>query len=89
VRLNDKTFVGSGKSIFIVFGSSNSVKSDHQQPKSRDSESVYLSQNSVVPPRMLNDFQIDKQGSDKEEEVEEEQRRGTYPSVPSIEQLTF
>jgi hypothetical protein len=31
VRLNDKTFVGSGKSIFIVFGSSNSVKSDRQQ----------------------------------------------------------
>ena len=30
VRLNDKTFVGSGKSIFIVFGSSNSVKSGRQ-----------------------------------------------------------
>ena len=30
VRLNDRTFVGSGKSIFIVFGSSNSVKSGRQ-----------------------------------------------------------
>jgi len=30
VRLNDKTFVGSGNSIFIVFGSSSSVKSSYQ-----------------------------------------------------------
>ena len=75
VRLNDKTFVGSGNSIFIVFGSSSSVKSSRQYgwtcwAVSLDSSWVELY----------------RQTSGNWAETD---RKGTYPSELVIEQPTF
>jgi hypothetical protein len=93
VRLNDRTFVGSGKSIFIVFGSSNSVKSNHQLTRSKkaNERASHLSQDSAVRSSILIDTQIDQSESEKEGEVDRrnDKKRGTYPFVPSIEQPTF
>jgi hypothetical protein len=91
--LNDRTFVGSGKSIFMVFGSSNSVKSNHQLTKSKKAnERASISRRTLLFLLVLIiDNQIDQSESEKEGEVDRrnDRKRGTYLSVPSIEQPTF
>jgi hypothetical protein len=93
VRLNDRTFVGSGKSIFIVFGSSNSVKSNHQLTRSKKAnERVYDPiKNLLFPQIFFMYIKIDQSESEKEGEGDrrDDRKRATYLSVPSIEQPTF